>query len=234
MPRPTANQPGLSAEQIKVAARSLMEEHGTAGLTLRGVARLLGVTAPAIYNYFPRMEDLITALIVDAFTDLAENMEKARSDANEQTIAEQITAMVMAYRNWAIRHPIDFLLIFGNPIPGYQAPEDITTPLARRPFLGLFELYTEALEKGELVIPEPYQQIPTNILKHIAGWIPGSTHRMPGGLVLLLMSGWSRIHGLVSLELLHHTGPVIGDTAALYEVEIKAILTQLGMQAGQE
>ena len=63
--------------QIKAAARQQMAEHGTAGLSLRGIARQLGITAPAIYNYFPRLEDLITALIVDAFSDLADVMEAA-------------------------------------------------------------------------------------------------------------------------------------------------------------
>ena len=65
--------------QIKAVARQQMAEHGTAGLSLRGIAREMGITAPAIYNYFPRLDDLITALIVDAFTALADAMEAAEA-----------------------------------------------------------------------------------------------------------------------------------------------------------
>jgi AcrR family transcriptional regulator len=122
----------LSQELIMSIAHKQMEEKGTAGLSLRAIARELGVTAPAIYNYFPRLEDLITALITNAFTDLAEAMEYCREQNDEKPRIFQIKAMIYAYRQWAVDHPVDFQLIYGNPIPGYQAPFEVTGPLARR------------------------------------------------------------------------------------------------------
>ena len=121
-PRPTrehAHERIDMITRIKAVARQQMAEHGTAGLSLRGIAREMGITAPAIYNYFPRLDDLITALIVDAFTALADAIEAAESAVQSEACGPKILASCLAYREWAIAHPVDFQLIYGNPIPGY-------------------------------------------------------------------------------------------------------------------
>lgn len=220
----TADMPS----QIKAAARRQMAQHGTAGISLRGIARDLGITAPAIYNYFPRLDDLITALIVDAFNALADAIEAAEAAAQSATCGPKIMASCLAYREWAVIHPVDFQLIYGNPIPGYAAPAEITVPLARRPFDGLFRLFLEAYQRGELVIPEDYEPVPASIRAHFAAWLPTVGYDFPDALLCLLMSGWARIHGMVMLELFEHIGPVVGDPAAFYRYELDAFLQQLG------
>ena len=156
--------------RIKAVARQQMAEHGTAGLSLRGIAREMGITAPAIYNYFPQLEDLITALIVDAFNALADAMEAAEVAEASVRPYDKIMALCMAYREWAVAHPTVFQLIYGNPIPGYHAPEEITIPLARRPFLGLFRWFIRAHQAGELTIPAEYQAVPPAMIEGIAAW----------------------------------------------------------------
>ncbi len=215
--------------QIKAAARQQMAQQGTAGIALRGIARELGITAPAIYNYFPRLEDLITALIVDAFTDLAEAMEAADVAVLSDRPADHILALCLAYRAWAMAHPTDFQLIGGNPIPGYQAPEDITIPLARRPFLGMFRWFIRAHQTGELILPADYQTVPPAMAAGVAAWRQASGIEVPDALMGLLMSGWARIYGLTALEMYHHLQPLVGDAAALYRYEINALLHYLGM-----
>ena len=215
--------------QIKAAARQQMAQHGTAGIALRAIARDLGITAPAIYNYFPRLDDLITALIVDAFTALAEAIEAAEAGTPGETCSPKILAMCLAYRRWAVEHPVDFQLIYGNPIPGYAAPAEITVPLARRPFDGLFRLFLEAYQSGELVVPAEYTPVPASIAAHVATWLPTAGYDFPDALLCLLMSGWARIHGMVMLELFEHLGPVVGDAAAFYRYEVEAFLQHLGM-----
>jgi AcrR family transcriptional regulator len=191
-----------TAAEIKTTARQQMAQHGTAGLSLRGIARTMGITAPAIYNYFPRLDDLITALIVDSFTDLADAMDTAGVAASAEPVA-QIRSTVLAYRQWAVNHPLDFQLIYGNPIPGYVAPFEVTAPLARRPFLPLFGYFWQAYQSGQLTLP--------------------------ASLFCTVLTGWSRIHGLVMLELTHHIQPMIGYAAEFYEYEVDAFLQQLGM-----
>jgi len=183
-------------------------------LTLRGIGRELGVTAPAIYNYFPHLDDLITALIIDAFTDLGEAMQAADSGAPSARPADRALAQCLAYRRWATEHPLDFQLIYGNPIPGYIAPADITIPLARRPFLGLFACFLEAHQAGELQIPAAYAGVPAETHHAISAWQQLSGIQMPDALLALLLSGWARIHGMVMLELFHHIQPLVGEGEA--------------------
>ena len=233
MPRTTSrppSRPAIRPETIKDAARRLMAERGTAGLTLRGIGRELGVTAPAIYNYFPHLDDLITALIIDAFTDLGQAMQAADSGAPSARPADRALAQCLAYRRWATEHPLDFQLIYGNPIPGYIAPADITIPLARRPFLGLFACFLEAHQAGELQIPAAYAGVPAETHHAISAWQQLSGIQMPDALLALLLSGWARIHGLVMLELFHHIQPLVGEGEAFYRYELEAFMRQLGLR----
>jgi AcrR family transcriptional regulator len=228
--REQAREHGEMIARIKATARQQMAERGTAGLSLRGIGRELGITAPAIYNYFPRLDDLITALIVDAFTALADAIQTAESGVVSKTSGPKVIASCLAYRDWAIAHPVDFQLIYGNPIPGYVAPAEVTVPLARRPFDGLFRLFFEAFQTGELVVPAEYAPVPARIASHFATWLPKAGHDFPDALLCLLMSGWARIHGMVMLELFEHLPPVVGDTAAFYRYELDAFLDRLGMK----
>ena len=234
MLRKARARPTIRPESIKAAAHHQMTEHGTAGLTLRGIARELGVTAPAIYNYFPRLDDLITALIIDAFTDLGQAMQSADSAVPAAPPADRALAQCLAYRTWAIAHPVDFQLIYGNPIPGYIAPADITIPLARRPFLGLFACFLEAHQAGELQIPAAYADVPAETHRAISAWKQLSGIQMPDALLALLLSGWARIHGLVMLELFHHIQPLVGEGEAFYRYELEAFMRQLGLQAASQ
>lgn len=219
-----------TAEQIKAVARRQMGESGTAGLSLRAIARELGVTAPALYHYYPRLEDLITALIVDAFTALADHLTAAADGVSARRVAPKVWAMVMAYREWALTHPVDFQLIYGNPIPGYKAPQDLTGPLAWRPFEKLFALFGEALSTDELAIPTEYQTVPPSIAQYLAGWKKNAGVNIPNAVVCVLISGWGRIHGLVMLELFHHSHAPIGDPEAFYRYEMRAFMVRLGLK----
>lgn len=233
-PRPKrtlGTERNTTIDQIKAVARQQMTAHGTAGLSLRGIAREMGITAPAIYNYFPRLDDLITALIADAFTALADFMKAAESQVRSETCRVRILASCLAYREWAISHPVDFQLIYGNPIPGYVAPAEITAPLARLPFDGLVRHFLEAYQSGELIVPAEYAAIPDNITAHLVTWLPEAGYNLPDALLCLLMSTWARMHGMVMLELFEHLGLVVGDGAAFYRYELEAFLQRLGLMS---
>ena len=230
MPRPhrDAAHPNLAAA-IKSVARQQMSERGTAGLSLRAIARELQITAPAIYNYYPRLDDLITALIVDAFQLLADAMQASAGAIDEVEYRARILATALAYRQWAVAHPVDFQLIYGNPIPGYVAPPEITVPLARRPFLDLFRTFLAAWQQGALKIPAAYAEVPASIQAHVAEWGMQVGVDLPAPVFCLLAVGWARLHGMVMLELFHHLQPMIGDPAALYRYELDAFLVSMGL-----
>ncbi len=220
------------ASDIKRIARQQLAEKGTNGISLRGIARELGMTAPAIYNYFPRLDDLITALLVDAFTAHADAMDSAV--AQHKNPVDQLRASLMAFREWAIEHPADFQLVYGNPIPGYEAPKEITVPLASRPQATLYQCILEAYQTNGMTIPIRYLYIPKGIIDFLDGWLYDRIPEMKDisyaiPIFTLMQIIWTRIHGIVMLEIHEHIGPTIGDVEALYRQEIEHFIEDIGL-----
>lgn len=222
----------INADEIKEVARQQMAKKGTNGLSLRGIARELNITAPAIYNYFPRLEDLITALIIDAFTALADAVEAADQQVAETDYGGRLKSALLAYREWAVTHPADFELIYGNPIPGYEAPAEVTVPLARRSLEIMGLPMGLALQAGKLQIPPEYQPIPQPNAAFMKEWLDPLYGEigLPVEMFYLLIVGWTRIHGIIMLELFEHLAPTIGDVAAFYEREVDTLLEHCGLK----
>lgn len=119
--------------RILGAAREQIEQVGGVGLSMRAVARDVGMVSSAVYRYFPTREALLTAMIVASYGHLAEALEGAGARRRDR----RWSALATALRNWALAHPHEFQLIYGTPIPGYVAPPE-TVPAAAavaRPFL---------------------------------------------------------------------------------------------------
>jgi AcrR family transcriptional regulator len=216
--------------EIKEIARRLMAENGTAGLGLRAIAREMDVTAPAIYRYFPGLDDLITELIIENFHALAAAMDDGAHSAPETDYAGRLMGMLMAYRQWALDNPIDFQLIYGNPIPGYVAPAERTMPAARRGFDVVVEILDGALKAGAIIPPPEYHALPGAITAQLEGVIAHEGYDVPVVVVYLATVGWTRIHGIVMLELFDDIQPILGDTEAFYRLEMHMLLKQLGYQ----
>ena len=127
-----------TSAEIKAVARRQMAADGPASLSLRGIAAEIGMTAPGLYRYFSSRDDLVTALIVDAYQSLGEAIDAAQNAAPRGDYPGRLLAAATAYRCWSLERPADFALIFGTPIPGYHAPQEVTVPVvvaAFRPFV---------------------------------------------------------------------------------------------------
>lgn len=218
----------ITREEIRDAARELMAEKGTEGLSVRGIARRIGMTAPALYHYYASLNDLITALIKDAFTQLAETLEARATDPALTTSAERLTAVANAYRRWALAHPIDFQLIYGNPIPNYAQPTGVTYPPARRSFLVVARILTQAMESGEIELPDAYRHLPPAIETSLIKLTQVDGHDLPLPALYLAATFWAKIHGHVMLELFNLIQPVIADVEAFYRYEVQNFLGQAG------
>jgi AcrR family transcriptional regulator len=210
-----------TSNAIKETARKLMAEKGTAGLSLRAIARELEMTAPALYHYFPSLDDLITALIVDAFTGHAAYVRQQRDAAAAagKAYREQLLVAVHAYRRWALDHPVDFQLVYGNPIPGYAAPAEVTAPAARSLGSVFMETVVAAVQAGEIAPPTFADPIPPTVRHHYHQHFGLDA---TGAEIFHLMNHvWSLMHGMVALEIYNHAAPVVGDTDAFYEQVIR-------------
>jgi AcrR family transcriptional regulator len=219
-----------TVEEIKAVARAQMAAQGTAGVTLRAIAREMGMTAPALYRYFGSRDDLVTALVTDAYDALADVMETAVEAAGPGDHAERLRAAFDAFRNWGLKHPTEFALIFGNPIPGYVAPE-ATRPAGLRYTNLLGRLLAEALADGALdparieVQPSPALARQVDDFQRRRGG-----PALPAPVMAFGLGAWARIHGLVALEVFGHLAPAVGDGAALFEQELETIVRQSGLR----
>lgn len=107
--------------------REHLATHGAAALSLRAVARDLGVVSSAVYRYVASRDELLTLLVVDGYTELADTVDDALADVAVDAHAEQFRVLGRAVRTWALREPARYALLFGSPVPGYHAPAEQTT-----------------------------------------------------------------------------------------------------------
>jgi AcrR family transcriptional regulator len=137
---------------ILAVARNQMATQGAATLSLRAVARELGMVSSAIYRYFPSRDELLTALIVDGYDAMGEVAERAAASAKGGPAAT-FRVVCHAVRTWALEHPQEYALLYGSPVPGYEAPGFTVGPASRVPSV-LARVVVELNESGELAEPE--------------------------------------------------------------------------------
>jgi AcrR family transcriptional regulator len=219
----------LSPDLVIAAARAELDEHGTAGLSLRGTARRLGVSAPALYHYFDRLDDLVTAVVLEILQELRQTLDDAAAGAAGGPAGGQLLAVCHAFRSWALARPVDFQLAFEEPLPGYRTPLHISDAAAREPFLGLFDIFARAHTAGEMAVPPEYAVVPPSIAAELATWRAESGLDLPDDLICVIVAGWSRIHGLVSLEMFGQSTGIVGDAAAFYDYELRAFAQRIGL-----
>jgi AcrR family transcriptional regulator len=190
----------------------------------------MDMTAPALYHYFASLNDLITALIQDAFTQLAETLTATSADSALTTSAERLTAVAHAYRQWALTHPTDFQLLYGNPIPNYTQPTDVTYPPARRSLLVIAGIFAAAIESGEIVLPVEYRDLPSALEQSLIELTQVDGHDLPLPALYLAATTWVKLHGHVMLELFNLIQPVIADTDNFFQYEIRNFIHHTGLK----
>ncbi len=216
-------------EEIKEIARQHMAEKGAAALSLRAIAREMGMTSPALYRYFASRNDLVTTLIVDAYNALADALESARDACAENDHAGRLAAIAHAYRDWALAVPQEYALIFGVPIPEYEAPPDITGPVAARSMAVFLDALDKAAQSGKADLTEIEVFFSSELQEQVQPWIDKLEFQGNPALLYLALSNWSMIHGLVSLEIFGHLDPhmVKGNSGALYRAEVATLARRL-------
>ena len=211
-------------EAIKETAWKQIAETGAATLSLRAIARELNITAPAIYNYFPDRDALVTALIVDAFTSLGKAQRDVVQDLPLDNLPLHLSTLGLAYREWAVTYPQRYQLIFGTPLPGYEAPEEITLPAAQTSILPLTETVLGLITNGQFRLEHTTPLTPA-LKSMLEDWSEASGGVHIEALYHALII-WSRVHGLVSMEIGNQLPGFITDPGEVYRREISAILKQ--------
>lgn len=191
--------------EIKEEARRQLAVSGADGLSLRAVARELGMVSSALYRYFGSRDDLLTALIIDAYDAIGSEVEKAVAapgSAEEDGAAvarERWTSACRAVRAWARENPHEYALLYGSPVPGYRAPEATIGPAARVP-VALVSILRDAAAAGLMTGPAP-GPLPERLEAQAAVARDAIGSDVPLDLLIRGVIAWTQLFGMVSFEL---------------------------------
>ena len=192
--------------EIKEAARRQLAETGAPQLSLRAVARELGLVSSALYRYFPSRDDLLTALIIDAYDSLGKAAEAAAAANGTAGPRSGWRAVCHAVRDWARQNPHEYALIYGSPVPGYQAPRDTVAPAARVPLvLGKLvrgSCATQAAPSAGTGDSAPAAPPIPPILAAQAAIVAGAiAPGVPEPVIVRVLIAWTQLFGMISFEL---------------------------------
>lgn len=201
--------------EIKAAAKRQLAEVGAPGLSLRAIARELGMASSAIYRYFPGRDELLTALITDAYDEVGQTAEAATAATVGLPFAERWLVLASAIRDWANANRHEYALIYGSPVPGYAAPQDTVAP-AVRVTMAMLDLLVDAVATGD-VVSLVDQTDPDGALGRIR-LVTGSD--LPNDVISRGVAAWTQLFGHLSFELFSQFHTIVEDYDAFFEAQM--------------
>lgn len=212
--------------EIKAAAHRQLGDVGAAGLSLRAVARELGMASSALYRYFASRDALLTELIVDAYDAIGDRIEAADRKAVAHGSRARWRAVCTAARGWAIAAPHDYALVYGSPVPGYEAPQDTVGPAGRVP-LALLRIVHDAWTAGELT---PADDELTPELAEQAEQVAGlGAEGVPAPVVARTVIAWTQLFGMLSFELFGHLKGSMDPSAPFFDYAVERAADLIGL-----
>lgn len=208
---------------IKNLARIQIADKGADNLSLREIAREMGMASSAMYRYFESRDQLLTELIIDAYDQLGEVVEQADASKPKQDLLARWTAMAHSIRSWSLAHPAEYGLIFGTPVPGYIAPDSTVEP-GRRYTNALMHLLNDAHKAGlhaSLSLPSTrgiiseYKRVQSHLGLNI-----------PHDMLLAGLTAWAALLGAISFEIFGHVDAIFSNP----DIHFAALTSSLGSQ----
>lgn len=216
-------------DEIKEAARRQLAAEGAAGLSLRAVAREMGMVSSAVYRYFPSRDDLLTALIVDAYNAMGARVEEAESAVRRTDFRGRWMAVCHAVRAWARASPHEYGLVFGTPVPKYAAPADTISP-AMRVTVVLVQIVADAVRSGVLALErEPIPKAVRADLALIRAFFSEQGAIVDDDLIVRSIMAWTHIYGAVSFELFGHRVGMVTNEDGFFEHEMRRMAAFVGL-----
>jgi AcrR family transcriptional regulator len=217
-------------QEIKRSAREVLTADGQNGLTIRAVARQMGLSSPSIYRYFASHGELVGAVIVDLLDELVDYIKADVGEAGHADPAQGIRTAARALRRWALAHPNEFDLTMTTPVD--LAGADGSVEQARWRFAAVFaDLFGLLWQRGGF--PRPGTAAPAELPPGLVAAAETVRARLelplPVQAVAAFLRGWVRLYGVVCMEAMGQLRLVGDDTGAVFECELAELGGVLGL-----
>ncbi len=211
----------IEREIIEIGRRHLVTE-GAAGLSVRAIARDLGMVSSAVYRYVRSRDDLLTLLLIDAYTELADAVDRAQQSTSD-TWSDRIVAIARAARGWAVDQPACWALLYGSPVPGYQAPAEMTVGPGTRVVGAVFDAVASGIAAGAVTVPNVQAAQPMSAdfdrVRDEFGFAADDA------TVLKCFLLWAALVGAISLEVFGQYGAdTLTDPAVVFDGQIGLLI----------
>ena len=214
-------------DEIKATARRHLASDG-ADLSLRAVARDMGMVSSALYRYFASRDDLLTALIIDAYNAVGEAAECGDAAvADRADLLGRFLGCCHAVRRWALANPAEYALIYGSPVPGYAAPPDTVVAASRTPAV-LTGILADGVRSGAVRDPGP-EDLPEPLHADFAGAVEAISPGLPEAVLARGTIGWIHLFGALSFELFGQFNNVIEAREAYFDYQMRRVATLIGL-----
>lgn len=228
-PTPRERARAQTMAEILRIGRAHLATDGAAALSLRAVARDLGVVSSAVYRYVASRDDLLTLLLVDGYDSLGDAVDGALTTAPADDHRERFLVLARAVRTWALAETSTYALLFGAPVPGYRAPEESTTGPGTRVPRALVRIAADAHAAGVLAVPDD-DAPPPALAAGLEGIRTEFGIDLPDAVLVRGVLAWAAVFGLVGFEVFGQYGPGgLGDPAALFERQVAVLADDLGL-----
>ncbi len=221
-------------EEILAAARTRLTSQGPGELSLRAVARDVGMVSSAVYRYFASRDELLTALLIEGYNGLGDAVEAAdHAITDRRDIAARWSAACRAIRTWSIEHPGDYALLYGSPVPGYAAPQDTIGP-ATRVVVVLIAIVVDAHAAGASAPVAP-KAAPDGVESTVAAAMEfvqahdGLDVPFDAEIAMRTLMAWTTVFGTISFELFGHLVGSVSDYEAYFDQTVARLGSDLGI-----
>jgi AcrR family transcriptional regulator len=237
-------------EEIIQTARRLLVASGPEAVSLRAIAREMGMTAPGLYRYFDSHEELLRHLCASLFTELAADIHRAIHTAAPPSgelpggelpggelpgdVAAHLTGKMAAacreFRRWALGHKAEFALLFGVPLPGHHDQgQDVADDCAMAFAATFFALFRELWQKNPFPVPQAADLDP-GLRDQLTSYRDMLGTDIPLGAVLTFLRCWTLLYGAVSMEVFGHMDFALTDPAPMFEITLSDLAALVGLR----
>ncbi|WP_395109972.1 TetR/AcrR family transcriptional regulator [Actinomadura sp. SCN-SB] len=223
-----------TVQEITETARRILVDQGPEAVTLRAIAREMGMTAPGLYRYFGSHAELLRHVVGDIFNDLTAALEEGLRAVPDGDLSGRLLAVARSFRRWAFAHRREYGLLFGSPLPGLTNRKqiDVAEESAQKFGWTFLSLFLELWQKAPFPVPSDDEIEPRlrGQLRRYRDLTLEGGAELPLGVIQTFLQSWVRLQGAVSLEIFGHLEFALEDPEPMFELMLADMAPQLGLK----